>query len=462
MAPSENGIAGAPKLSLYERLQQTRSAEDSRAELLDGLRQGIHERVISLLGPGFYSNRADPEQLRANVQSIVDGALKVIKTPLSVGEKAQLGREVTDDVLGHGPIERLLQDPTVSEVMVNGPRRVFVERYGKIELTNSRFVDEDHLRHVIGRIVAQVGRHIDETSPMVDARLPDGSRVNAVFPPLSIDGPFLTIRKFAVDPLTLEDLVTMGTLTRPVATLLEASVRGRMNILVSGGTSTGKTTMLNVLSSFIPSDERIITIEDSKELQLRQAHVLALESRPPNTEGRGDVSIRDLLRNSLRMRPDRILIGECRAGEALDMLQAMNTGHEGSLTTVHANSPRDALSRVETMTLMAGFDLPIRVVRDQMSSALDLVVHLSRLRDGSRRVTHVTEVGHMEGEVILLQDIFLYDFGMGSDDEGTALGKLKATGLRPRMTETLLDRGIELDSSLFDPEQFVHSPTGRR
>ena len=461
MSPDPPGVKG-PTLSLYERLQESRSAEDARANLLDGLRQGIHERVIARLGPVFYSNRADTEQLRSSVQRIVEEALKATKTPLSVSESAQLAREVTDDVLGHGPIERLLQDPTVTEVMVNGPGRVFVERNGKIELTQSRFLDEDHLRHVIGRIVAAVGRHIDETTPMVDARLPDGSRVNAVFPPLSIDGPYLTVRKFSVDALTVEDLIGFGTLTVPVARLLEAAVRGKMNILVSGGTSTGKTTLLNVLSSFIPSDERIITIEDSKELQLRQAHVLSLEARPPNTEGKGEVAIRDLLRNSLRMRPDRILIGECRAGEALDMLQAMNTGHEGSLTTVHANSPRDALSRVETMTMMAGFDLPVRVVRDQMSSALDLIVHLSRQRDGSRRVTHVTEIGRMEGEVILLQDIFLFDFGMGTDDHGNALGQLKATGLRPRFSETLLDRGIEIDSTLFDAEQFLHDPAGRR
>ncbi|MDA8291571.1 MAG: CpaF family protein [Actinomycetota bacterium] len=449
-------------MTLYERLQGTRSPEESRAELLDGLRQQIHERVISRLGPQFYSNRSDGGPLRSSVERIVAESLKANKVPISVGEGERLAHEVTDDVLGHGPIERFLQDPTVSEVMVNGPRRVYVERNGKIELTKSRFLDEDHLRHVIGRIVGQVGRHIDETSPMVDARLPDGSRVNAVFPPLSIDGPYLTIRKFAVDPFEMQDLVDFNTLTPPVSTLLEACVRGKMNLLVSGGTSTGKTTLLNVLSSFIPSDERIITIEDAKELQLRQHHVLSLEGRPPNTEGKGAVTIRDLLRNSLRMRPDRILIGECRSGEALDMLQAMNTGHEGSLTTVHANSPRDALSRVETMTLMAGFDLPVRVVRDQMSSALDLIVHLTRLRDGSRRVTHVTEVGRMEGEMVLLQDIFLFDFGMGTAEDGTPLGKLKATGLRPRFAESLADRGITLDSRLFEAERFVHAPVGRR
>ena len=296
---------------------------------------------------------------------------------------------------------------------------------------------------MIARIVGEVGRHIDESSPMVDARLSDGSRVNAVFPPLAIGGPFLTIRKFETDPFTLEDLIDFGTLTPQVGELLHACVQGKANVMVSGGAGTGKTTMLNVLSSFIPPSERIITIEDAKELQLRQRHVLCLEYRPPNTEGTGEVTIRDLLRNSLRMRPDRIIIGECRSGEALDMLQAMNTGHDGSLTTVHANSPRDALTRVETMTLMSGFDLPVRAVREQMAAALDLIVHLSRMRDGSRRVTHVTEVGRMEGDMVLLQDIFVFDHRMGTDENGRPLGHLKATGLRPHITQRLGRQGCQ-------------------
>jgi pilus assembly protein CpaF len=333
--------------------------------------------------------------------------------------------------------------------MVNGPDRVYVERYGRIEMTRVSFVNEAHLRHVIGRIVGAVGRHIDEHSPMVDARLADGSRVNAVFPPLSIGGPFLTIRKFETDPFTLQDLIDFGTLTHELGEFLRACVQGRANIMVSGGAGTGKTTLLNVMSTFIPTTERIITIEDAKELQLRQDHVLSLEYRPPNTEGTGEVTIRDLLRNSLRMRPDRIIIGECRAGETLDMLQAMNTGHDGSLTTVHANSPRDALTRVETMTLMAGFDLPVRAVREQVAAALDLVVHISRMRDGSRKVTQVSEVGRLEGDIVLLQDVFAFDYRLGMDDQGHTLGRLKATGLRPNLTQKLADRGVKVDPAIF-------------
>jgi pilus assembly protein CpaF len=445
--------------SLYGRLRSGSINVDPRAEVLESVRERVHRRVISELGPVFYTNAVEQRELRLRVERIVQAALRTEKTPMSAAELQQVAQSVADDVLGYGPIERLLHDPTVSEIMVNGPDQVYVERNGKISPTRVSFLDEAHLRHVTGRIVAEVGRHIDESSPMVDARLPDGSRVNAIYPPLAVGGPFLTIRKFATDPYTLDDLVAFGTLTSRVGELLKACVEGRANILVSGGASTGKTTLLNVLSSFIPSDERIITIEDAKELQLRQRHVVSLESRPPNTEGKGEVSIRDLLRNALRMRPDRILIGECRSGEALDMLQAMNTGHEGSLTTVHANSPRDALSRVETMTLMAGFDLPVRAVREQVSSALDIIVHLARLKDGSRRVTQVTEVGHMESEVILLQDIFVFDYRMGTDTMGRSLGQIKATGLRPHLTERLADRGIKVDTQLFDPELDQRPPS---
>ncbi len=450
--PAQSGGVKPPgNASLYGRLQEGMGFADPRVEALDAVRVRVHRRVISELGPVFYNNLVDQKELRSRVERIVQAALRAEKTAMSAAESAQVAQSVTDDVLGYGPIERLLNDPTISEIMVNGPDKVYIERNGKIIPTKVSFLDEAHLRHVTGRIVAEVGRHIDESSPMVDARLQDGSRVNAIYPPLAVGGPFLTIRKFAKDPYTLQDLIGFSTFTPQVGELLEACVEGRANILVSGGASTGKTTLLNVMSSFIPSDERIITIEDAKELQLRQRHVVSLESRPPNTEGKGEVSIRDLLRNSLRMRPDRIIIGECRSGEALDMLQAMNTGHEGSLTTVHANSPRDALSRVETMTLMAGFDLPVRAVREQLSSALDLIVHLARLKDGTRRVTQVTEVGHMESDVILLQDIFMFDFRMGSDSVGRSLGKLKATGLRPQFTERLADRGVKVDPSIFEP-----------
>src|SRR5258706_3123298 len=308
---------------------------------------------------------------------------------------------------------------------------------------------------VLDSLRGQVGRRIDESTPMVDARLPDGSRVNAVIHPLAIGGPFLTIRKFSKDPYQIDDLIRFGTLNAHAARFLQACVVGRLNVIVSGGTGTGKTTTLNVLSSFIPADERIVTVEDAKELQLHQEHVLAMEARPPNIEGRGQVTIRDLVKNCLRMRPDRIVVGECRAGEALDMLQAMNTGHDGSITTIHSNSPRDTLARIETMTLMSGFDLPIRAIREQMASALDLVVHLTRLRDGTRRITHITEVQKMEGDVITLQDIFLFDFGMGVDENGRFNGYLKSTGIRPKFAEKLADLGIRLGPEVFAPEQFV-------
>ncbi|MBW3651629.1 MAG: CpaF family protein, partial [Actinobacteria bacterium] len=340
----------------------------------------------------------------------------------------------------------------VTEVMVNGPNRVFVERGGKIVGTGTTFIDESHLRRIIDKIVGQIGRRIDESTPMVDARLPDGSRVNAVVHPLAIGGPFLTIRKFAAEPFSVEDLVSFGTFNEPVARFLESCVKGRLNIVVSGGTGTGKTTTLNVLSSFIPTNERIVTVEDAKELQLAQVHVLPLEARPPNIEGRGEVTIRDLVRNALRMRPDRIVVGECRAGETLDMLQAMNTGHDGSLTTIHANSPRDVLSRIETMTLMSGFDLPVRAIREQMVAALDVIVHLSRLRDGTRRVTHVTEVAGLEDDHVVTRDLFLFDFGMGVGDDGLFRGHLKPTGLQPLFARRMADHGTPLDLDLFEPE----------
>jgi pilus assembly protein CpaF len=400
------------------------------------------------------------DDLRRRVNEQLHVALAAERAPLSAADKAQLIQDVSDDILGYGPIDRLLKDDEVSEVMVNGPESVYVERAGRIERTNASFVDETHLRRIIDKIVSQVGRRIDEATPMVDARLPDGSRVNAVIHPLAIGGPFLTIRKFSKDPYQIDDLIRFGTLNAHSARFLQACVVGRLNVIVSGGTGTGKTTTLNVLSSFIPADERIVTIEDAKELQLNQEHVLAMEARPPNIEGKGLVAIRDLVRNALRMRPDRVVVGECRGGEALDMLQAMNTGHDGSITTIHSNSPRDTLSRIETMTLMAGFDLPVRAIREQMASALDLIVHLTRLRDGTRRITHVTEVQGMEGDVITLQDIFLFDFGMGIDEHGRFKGHLKATGVRPKFAEKLADLGIRLGPEVFQPEAFARRNQG--
>jgi pilus assembly protein CpaF len=454
-------------LSLYKRLHDVQQAPAAagpstkrRDPVLDELRQKIHHHLIDELGPILYDKRLSEDDLRRRVHDQLHQALAQERAPLSAADKAQLIQDVSDDILGYGPIDKLLKDEEITEVMVNGPHNVFVERAGRLEKDKATFVDETHLRRIIDKIVGEIGRRIDESTPLCDARLPDGSRVNAVIHPVAIDGPYLTIRKFSKDPLQVDDLIRFGTLNAHAARFLQACIVGKLNVIVSGGTGTGKTTTLNVLSSFIPSDERIVTVEDAKELQLHQEHVLALESRPPNIEGRGEITIRDLVKNSLRMRPDRIVVGECRSGEALDMLQAMNTGHDGSLTTVHSNSPRDTLSRIETMVLMAGFDLPVRAIREQMASALDLIVHLNRLRDGTRRITHVTEVQGMEGDVITLQDIFLFDFGMGIDEHGRFKGHLKATGVRPKFAEKLADLGIRLGQEVFTPEGFARKAVG--
>ncbi len=446
-------------MSLYKRLHDVQQApapgggsNKRRDPLLAELRQKIHHTLIDELGPVLYDKRLSGDDLRRRVHEQLHAALAQERAPLSAADKAQLIQEVSDDILGYGPIDVYLHNEDVSEVMVNGPESVYVERSGKLEKVESNFVDETHLRRIIDKIVGEIGRRIDESSPLCDARLPDGSRVNAVISPLAIGGPFLTIRKFSADPLQVDDLIRFGTLNANAARFLQACIVGRLNIIVSGGTGTGKTTTLNVLSSFIPSDERIITVEDAKELQLHQDHVLSLETRPPNIEGRGEVTIRDLVKNTLRMRPDRIVVGECRGGEALDMLQAMNTGHDGSLTTIHANSPRDALSRLETLVLMAGFDLPIRAIREQVSAAVDLIVQLTRLRDGTRRITHITEVQGMEGDVITLQDVFLFDFAAGVDQHGRFRGHLTATGVRPKFAEKLADLGIRLGAEVFSKD----------
>jgi len=420
-----------------------------REHALEEMRQKMHQFVIHELGPLLTDQRVSEPDLRRQVDEQLHKALSQERLALTAQERQMLVQAVSDDVLGYGPIDQLLRDDSITEVMVNGPQSIYVERAGRIEMTDVRFVDDTHVRRIVDKIVSQIGRRVDEANPMVDARLPDGSRVNVVVHPLAIGGPFMTIRKFAKEPFQVDDLIRFGSFTPQVAHFVNSCVRGRLNCVVSGGTGTGKTTLLNVLSSFIPEDERIVTVEDAKELQLHQRHVLPLESRPPNIEGRGEVKIRDLVRNALRMRPDRIVVGEVRGGEALDMLQAMNTGHDGSITTVHSNSPRDTLSRIETMSMMAGFELPVRVIREQMASALDLIVHLSRMRDGSRRVTHVSEVLGMEGDVVVLQDIYLFDYSMGIDDDGRFRGHLKSTGIRPTFSERLADNGISLEPALF-------------
>ncbi|RJQ56016.1 MAG: CpaF family protein [Actinobacteria bacterium] len=432
-------------------------AEDELDERTGDIRRRLHRRIVEELGPELDVLSKDDVALRERLEQMLSTMLHEESTPLSASDRDEIRADVVNNIVGFGPIEPFLRDPEVTEIMVNNPDTIYIERAGKIHTTEQRFMDEAHLLRIIDKIVGRVGRRVDESVPMVDARLPDGSRVNAIIHPLAINGPMLTIRKFSKEPFTVRDLIGFGTMSEQVAQFLEACVRGRLNILISGGTGTGKTTTLNVVSSFVPGDERIVTVEDAAELRLNQDHVLRLESRPPNIERRGEVTIRDLVRNSLRMRPDRIIVGEVRGGEALDMLQAMNTGHEGSLSTIHANSTRDALARLETMVLMSGFDLPIRAIREQISSALNLLVHQSRLRDGTRRITNISEVQGMEGDVIVLQDIFTFDFSMGLDFDGKFRGRIKATGIRPRFTQRLSDLGINLPA-----ETFSYEPPARR
>jgi pilus assembly protein CpaF len=434
-------------MSLAERLANA-TPKDKVAET----RARVQARLVETLGPKLYDATLSDTQVESLVHERLRQLLDEEETGLSAQEKLVIVRQIGDSVLGLGPLEPFVRDPDVTEIMVNGWDSIYVERAGKIYWTGAKFHDDAQLHRIIEKIVARVGRRIDEASPYVDARLPDGSRVNAIVPPLAIDGACLTVRKFSAEPYRADDLVSFGTMTRQTVEMLDACVRGRLNILVSGGTGAGKTTTLNVLSSFLPDDERILTIEDSAELRLQQPHVVRLEYRPPNIEGKGEVSIRDLVRNALRMRPDRIVVGEVRGGEALDMMQAMNTGHDGSISTVHSNSPRDALARIETMMLMAGMDLGIRAIREQVASALNLIVHQARMKDGVRRITHVTEVVGMEGEIISLQDLFLFDYSAGIDDEGRFRGGLKPTGIRPKFVEHLAERGVNIPVEVFAPD----------
>jgi pilus assembly protein CpaF len=434
-------------MSLADRL-----AKAQQRDRLSDVRARVQERLVEVLGPRLYDSTLSDTELEGLVHQRLRELLDSEDVPLSAQEKLLIVRQIGDSVLGLGPLEPYLRDSDVTEIMVNGWDTIYVERAGKLYWTGTKFHDESQLRRTVDKIVGKVGRRVDEASPYVDARLPDGSRVNAIVPPLAIDGAALTIRKFSADPYHADDLVEFGTMSSGVSKFLEACVRGRVNLLVAGGTGAGKTTTLNVVSSFIPDDERIITIEDAAELRLQQPHVVRLESRPPNIEGRGQVSIRDLVRNALRMRPDRIVVGEVRGPEALDMLQAMNTGHDGSISTIHCNSPRDALSRLETITQMSGMDLSPKSVREQIASAIQLIVYQARMKDGTRRFTHVTEITGMESDVITLQDIFLFDYASGVDEEGRFIGRLKPTGLRPKFMDKLAERGVHVDADIFAPD----------
>ncbi|HEX9058941.1 MAG TPA: CpaF family protein [Clostridia bacterium] len=436
-------------MSLAKRLEEINvdkkiaRPNEKEADPYFELKMKIQNRVIEELDIDFNEISENNEELRQRIEFIVSKNIEQESLNLIASQKKKIKEELMDEIIGFGPITELLSDKNVTEIMVNGAEHVYIEKKGKLILTDAKFKNDNHVLHVIKKIVAPIGRRIDESSPMVDARLPNGSRVNAIIPPLSIDGPSITIRKFAEDPFKVEDLVSFGTMTSKMAELLRLCVEGRLNVVVSGGTGSGKTTTLNVLSSFIPHDERIVTIEDAAELQLSQEHVVRLETRPSNVEGKGEVTIRDLVKNSLRMRPDRIIVGEVRSGEALDMLQAMNTGHDGSLTTGHANSPRDMLSRIETMVLMSGMNLPIKAIRDQVASAIDLIVQQSRLMDGSRKITHITEVQGMEGDVIILQDIFKFE-QRGLDGRGKVKGEFVSTGIMPKFVQKLKEKGINL------------------
>lgn len=428
------------------------SADEVREESYQAIKKEIHTHIIDEMPDDLQrvisQSSADQKELRRLVEGMCADAIKDNPFAIPLGDRERLVEELISEILGLGPIEPLLKDTSVTEVMVNGPDSIYIERKGRLQKTDVRFRNTEHLMHIIDRIVTAVGRRVDESSPMVDARLADGSRVNVIIPPLSLTGPCVTIRKFSKDVLTVDKMIEFGSFDQRMAEFLEDCVKGRLNIVVSGGTGSGKTTLLNVLSSYVPATERIVTLEDSAELQLKQDHVVTLETRPPNIEGEGEVTMRDLVRNALRMRPDRIIVGECRTGEALDMLQAMNTGHDGSMTTAHANSARDALSRLETMVLMSGMELPLRAIRSQIASAVDIIVQIARLRDGSRKIINIAEVTGMEGDIITLQDLFYFE-NHGVDQDGRITGAFLTSGLRPLCTEKLAMNGVTLPPDLF-------------
>jgi len=433
-------------MDLQERLAGSSSQDDRFRDPFAELKNQVHQAVIADLGRQLFEDGIEPAEMRRRVVAEVRRMIEA-EAAIARADRGRLVEAIVDDIVGYGPLERLLADDTITEVMVNGPNDVWVERNGRLFETTVRFVDDSHVRRIINKIVAQIGRRIDESSPMVDARLPDGSRVNAVIPPLSLSGPLVTIRKFSRRRLMFDELVDLGTVNLEAIDFLKRCVRAELNVMISGGTGTGKTTFLNALSAAIPDTDRIVTIEDAAELRLNQRHVLRLESRPKNIEGQGEIAIRELVRNSLRMRPDRIIVGEVRGAEALDMLQAMNTGHDGSLTTIHANSPRDGLARVETMVLMAGYDLPLKAIRQQVASALELIIHLERLEDGGRRVTSISEVQRMESDVITLQELFKFDVKRVKADR-TVIGQLEPTGVYPTFVEKFRKRGVELPSRM--------------
>jgi pilus assembly protein CpaF len=435
---------------IKEKISKERYISGSRYQ---DLKSDIYDKLINSIDLSLLES-IEYDILRQEISRMTEDIIKKERILLNLREKEQLMREVPDEVLGLGPLEALMRDSTISDILVNTYHQIYIERFGKLELTDVRFKDDEHLRKIIDKIVSPLGRRIDESSPMVDARLPDGSRVNAIIPPLAIDGPVLSIRRFAVDPLKLSDLILLKTVSAEIGALLRGIVQARLNVLVVGGTGSGKTTLLNVLSGFIPSSERIITIEDSAELQLQQEHVIRLETRPPNVENKGQVNQRDLLRNSLRMRPDRIIVGEVRGEEVMDMLQAMNTGHDGSMTSIHANSPQDALIRVETMAVLSGADIPSRFLRHYISSAFDVIIHLARLTDGSRRLMSLQEITGIEGETITMQELFTFD-QTGVQPNGSVQGHFRATSIRPQFMERFRARGIAIPPDLFEP-RLVH------